>query len=85
MELAKYGFYFMNDDDNRLCNQTAVEIIRQRMTEGKIQTRETPNSWGRFQFKIYWRIVDHMLSIPIIGASLKPYLASAGYLLMITI
>lgn len=85
MELAKYGFYFMNNDNSRVCNASAVKVIRRKMREGRIETRKTPSSWGRFQFKIYWKIVDYILSTPIIGKFLKPYLAVAGYMLMITI
>ena len=85
MHLAKYGFYFMDDGDFRLCNQTAVDNTRHRMSEGKIEVTRTKTSWGRFQFKVYWRIVDYMLSIPVVGAFIKPYLPLIGYLLAITI
>lgn len=85
MELAKYGFYFMNSDNHRICNRSAVDVARQRMNDGKIEARRTPGSWGRFQFKVYWKIVDYILSTPVVGSFVKPYLPVLGYMLMITI
>lgn len=88
MQLAKYGFYFMDNDNNRVCNQSAVDLVRQRMEEGDIRPSKPGLlglSWGRLQFRAYWWIVDYMLSVPIIGNLIKPYLPLVGFLLMITI
>ncbi|MCP9261377.1 Nucleotide-diphospho-sugar transferase domain containing protein [Dirofilaria immitis] len=85
MQLAKFGFYFMNSNNHRVCNQTAVNLIRKRMENGEIEVYKTGLSWGRFQFKVYWYIVDILLNIPIIGAILKPYLPLIGFIIMITI
>ncbi|OZC11763.1 hypothetical protein X798_00943 [Onchocerca flexuosa] len=85
MQLAKFGFYFMNSDNHRVCNQTAVNIAQKRMENGEIEVFKTRLSWGRFQFKVYWFIVDNMLKIPILGAMLKPYLPLIGFIIMITI
>ncbi|EJW75223.1 hypothetical protein WUBG_13870 [Wuchereria bancrofti] len=85
MQLAKFGFYFMNSDNHRICNQTAVDVARKRMEDGKIEVSRTRLSWGRFQFKVYWWIVDRMLSVPILGTMMKPYLPLIGFIVMITI
>uniref|UniRef100_A0A0R3RKE2 Nucleotid_trans domain-containing protein n=1 Tax=Elaeophora elaphi TaxID=1147741 RepID=A0A0R3RKE2_9BILA len=85
MQLAKFGFYFMNSDNHRVCNQTAVDLARKRMEDGKIEVSRTRLSWGRFQFKVYWWIVDQMLKTPILGALMKPYLPLIGFIIMITI
>ena len=88
MQLAKYGFYFMNKDDHRICNQTAVDLVRKRMEDGDIRPSKPGLlglSWGRLQFRAYWWIVDNMLSTPIIGNLIKPYLPLVGFILMITI
>ena len=65
-----------------------VESARRRMEEGRVDVSYTSTrlfpSWGRFQFKVYWKIVDCMLWTPIIGPYLKPYLPLVGYILMIT-
>lgn len=55
------------------------------MEDGKIEVSRTRLSWGRFQFKVYWWIVDHMLSTPILGTLMKPYLPLIGFIIMITI
>ncbi|VDN05468.1 unnamed protein product [Thelazia callipaeda] len=85
MQLAKFGFYFMNSDNHKICNQTAVDLVRKRMEDGKIEVSRTRLSWGRFQFKVYWWIVDYILSTPIIGQLMKPYLPLIGFIMMITI
>uniref|UniRef100_A0A915Q6P2 Nucleotide-diphospho-sugar transferase domain-containing protein n=1 Tax=Setaria digitata TaxID=48799 RepID=A0A915Q6P2_9BILA len=85
MQLAKFGFYFMNSDNHRVCNQTAVDLARKRMEDGTIEVSRTRLSWGRFQFKVYWWIVDRMLSTPILGPLMKPYLPLVGFIIMITI
>lgn len=85
MQLAKFGFYFVENDNHRLCNATAVEVMQKRMDEGKIEVSRAKLSWGRFQFKAYWWIVDNMLSTPYIGPIMKPYLPLIGFFLLITI
>ena len=57
------------------------------MDEGRVEVIEPSLfrlSWGRFQFRVYWWLVDHMLMTPILGPLLKPYLPLLGYILMIT-
>lgn len=58
------------------------------MENGKVEVGGTKTwfqlSWGRFQFRVYWFLVDNILQTPFIGAYIKPYLALLGYILMIT-
>lgn len=68
----------------KVCNRTAVVEARQRMEDGKIEVSKKL-SWGRLQFKVYWWIVDYMLSAPYIGPLMKPYLPLIGFIIMITI
>lgn len=82
-ELAKFGFYFTKPD-GRTCDMDAVKRAQTRMAEGKIEVAPTRQSWGRFQFRVYWWLVDYILSIPIMGPYLKPYLPMLGYVLMLT-
>ncbi|TMS35323.1 hypothetical protein L596_002752 [Steinernema carpocapsae] len=83
MQLAKFGFYF-TESDGRTCNPAAVNLARQRMENGTIEVTRARLSWGRFQFKMYWWLVDYILMIPYMGPFLKPYLPLVGYILMIT-
>uniref|UniRef100_A0A914RS44 Uncharacterized protein n=1 Tax=Parascaris equorum TaxID=6256 RepID=A0A914RS44_PAREQ len=59
--------------DRRTCNQTAVDVARSRMESGQVEAPRARLSWGRFQFKVYWWIVDYMLWTPVIGPLMKPY------------
>ncbi|KAI6183977.1 Nucleotid-trans domain-containing protein [Aphelenchoides bicaudatus] len=88
-QLARFGFYFTHKD-GRTCNPKAVDLARKRMDEGRVVVDENNQSWlrlswGRFQFRLYWWLVDHILMTPIVGTFLKPYLPLVGYILMITI
>uniref|UniRef100_A0A914ZRZ6 Nucleotide-diphospho-sugar transferase domain-containing protein n=1 Tax=Parascaris univalens TaxID=6257 RepID=A0A914ZRZ6_PARUN len=85
MQLARFGFYFVNSSDRRTCNQTAVDVARSRMESGQVEAPRARLSWGRFQFKVYWWIVDYMLWTPVIGPLMKPYLPLIGFCIMITI
>ncbi|KHN71226.1 hypothetical protein Tcan_08113 [Toxocara canis] len=85
MQLARFGFYFVNSNDRRTCNQTAVDVARARMEAGQIEAPRARLSWGRFQFKVYWWIVDYMLWTPVLGPLMKPYLPLIGFCIMITI
>ncbi len=84
-QLAKFGFYFTQSDHPQLCNRTAVHLAVDRMNSGTVEVSRARLSWGRFQFKVYWYIVDYLLMTPIIGNLLKPYLPMVGYILMITL
>jgi hypothetical protein len=84
-QLAKFGFYFLNDDEGRTCNESAVALARNRMETGTVEVRRARPSWGRYQFKAYWWIVDHMLMTPLLGPLIKPYLPLLGYVLMLTL
>ncbi|CAD5209737.1 unnamed protein product [Bursaphelenchus okinawaensis] len=86
-QLARFGFYFTKPD-GRTCNPEAVRKAKERMDKGQVKVDDEKSwltlSWGRFQFRLYWWLVDHMLMTPIIGPMLKPYLPLVGYILMIT-
>lgn len=86
-QLARFGFYFTKPD-GRTCDPGAVHRARERMDAGRVQVDDEKSwfalSWGRFQFRLYWWLVDHMLMAPVIGPMLKPYLPLVGYILMIT-
>ncbi|MFH4976019.1 hypothetical protein AB6A40_002728 [Gnathostoma spinigerum] len=84
-QLAKFGFYFMRSDNHRLCNQTAVDVIRHRMETGRVEVTSAKLSWGRMSFRGLWWIADHLLSTPIVGPFLKPYLPLVGFIVLITI
>ncbi|KAI6186168.1 Nucleotid-trans domain-containing protein [Aphelenchoides besseyi] len=86
-QLARFGFYFTHED-GRTCNPEAVKLARKRMDEGKVEVTDPSLfrlSWGRFQFRLYWWLVDHILMTPIIGPLLKPYLPMLGFCLMISL
>uniref|UniRef100_A0A7E5A1N0 Nucleotid_trans domain-containing protein n=1 Tax=Panagrellus redivivus TaxID=6233 RepID=A0A7E5A1N0_PANRE len=85
-ELAKFGFYF-TEADGRTCKPSAVHQAAARMEAGQIEIGRhswLKLSWGRFQFRMYWWIVDMILWMPILGPFLKPYLPLVGYILMFT-
>ncbi|KAH7727448.1 Protein Y57G11C.31 [Aphelenchoides avenae] len=85
-QLAKFGFYF-TQPDGRTCNPDAVRKAQETMQAGRIEIGSTNwfrLSWGRFQFRLYWWLVDHMLWTPWLGPIMKPYLPLVGYILMIT-
>lgn len=85
-ELAKFEFYF-TEPDGRTCNSTAVHTISRKMLDGKIEIGRHSwmvISWGKFQFRVYWYIVDCILWIPYLGSFLKPYMPLSGYVLMFT-
>uniref|UniRef100_A0A914CBN5 Nucleotide-diphospho-sugar transferase domain-containing protein n=1 Tax=Acrobeloides nanus TaxID=290746 RepID=A0A914CBN5_9BILA len=82
-ELAKFGFYFTKPN-GRTCDLDAVRSAQLRMEQGKVEVGPTRQSWGRLQFRVYWWLVDYILSIPFFGPYLKPYLPMLGYVLMLT-
>ncbi|KAL3098184.1 hypothetical protein niasHS_002020 [Heterodera schachtii] len=84
-QLAKFGFYFTKED-GRTCDPEAVRRTQQIMGKGQVDVGGPVSlSWGRFQFKVYWWLVDYILCTPVIGPYLKTYLALIGYILTITI
>uniref|UniRef100_A0A915DHR3 Nucleotide-diphospho-sugar transferase domain-containing protein n=1 Tax=Ditylenchus dipsaci TaxID=166011 RepID=A0A915DHR3_9BILA len=85
-QLARFGFYFTKPD-GRTCDRDAVLKAQQAMETGRVEIGSKTwlkLSWGRFQFKLYWWLVDYILWMPLVGPLLKPYLALVGYILMIT-
>uniref|UniRef100_A0A1I7UUH8 Nucleotid_trans domain-containing protein n=1 Tax=Caenorhabditis tropicalis TaxID=1561998 RepID=A0A1I7UUH8_9PELO len=85
MQLGRYGFHFVNSDGS--CNNEKISSAKSRMENGSVEVQMTKTlpSWGRLQFKLYWYITEYLLSIPVLGEYLRPYLALAGFILMITI
>jgi len=86
MQLARFGFYF-TEADGRTCKRSAVAEAQTNMLNGRIDVGRrtwTGLSWGRFQFRVYWRLVDYLLWTPWVGPFIKPYLPLVGYILMIT-
>ena len=84
-QLARFGFYF-TQRDGRVCNPEAVHRAQEAMERGRVDVGGPVRlSWGRFQFKVYWWLVDYILSIPWLGPLMKPYLPLVGYILMITV
>ncbi|CAO4366163.1 unnamed protein product [Caenorhabditis nigoni] len=85
MQLGRYGFHFVNPDGT--CNNQKIASAKSRMENGtvEVQITKTLPSWGRLQFKLYWYITEYLLWIPVFGEYLRPYLALAGFILMITI
>ncbi|EGT48213.1 hypothetical protein CAEBREN_07852 [Caenorhabditis brenneri] len=85
MQLGRYGFHFVNPDGT--CNNEKIFSAKSRMENGtvEVQMTKTLPSWGRLQFKLYWYITEYLLWIPVFGEYLRPYLALAGFILMITI
>nr|CAD2139246.1 unnamed protein product [Meloidogyne enterolobii] len=85
-QLARFGFYF-TESDGRTCNKKAVHKAQQAMERGEVDIGKGPVrlSWGRFQFKVYWWLVDYILCTPCLGSYLKPYLPLVGYILMFTV
>ncbi|CAP37710.2 Protein CBG20756 [Caenorhabditis briggsae] len=85
MQLGRYGFHFVNPDGT--CNNQKITSAKSRMENGtvEVQMTKTLPSWGRLQFKLYWYITEYLLWIPVFGEYLRPYLALAGFILMITI
>uniref|UniRef100_A0A915M6P8 Nucleotide-diphospho-sugar transferase domain-containing protein n=1 Tax=Meloidogyne javanica TaxID=6303 RepID=A0A915M6P8_MELJA len=73
--------------DGRTCNKKAVHKAQQAMERGEVDIGKGPVrlSWGRFQFKVYWWLVDYILCTPGLGSFLKPYLPLVGYILMFTV
>lgn len=85
-QLARFGFYFTKPD-GRTCDVEAVKKAQLNMEKGKVEvgSRTWINmSWGRFQFRIYWFLVDCLLRTPYFGIIIKPYLPLVGYILMFT-
>uniref|UniRef100_A0AC34RGR7 Nucleotide-diphospho-sugar transferase domain-containing protein n=3 Tax=Panagrolaimus sp. JU765 TaxID=591449 RepID=A0AC34RGR7_9BILA len=79
-ELAKFGFYFTKED-GRTCNPEAVKKAAQKMIEGRIEIGRHSwlmISWGKFQFRMYWYLVDCILWLPYVGPFLKPYMPLVG-------
>ncbi|CAK5081840.1 unnamed protein product [Meloidogyne enterolobii] len=74
-QLARFGFYF-TESNGRTCNKKAVHKAQQAMERGEVDIGKGPVrlSWGRFQFKVYWWLVDYILCTPCLGSYLKPYL-----------
>ncbi|KAF7638550.1 hypothetical protein Mgra_00001927, partial [Meloidogyne graminicola] len=85
-QLARFGFYF-TESDGRTCNKSAVHKAQKAMENGNVDIGKGPTrlSWGRFQFKVYWWLVDYILCVPGLGPLLKPYLPLVGYILMFTV
>uniref|UniRef100_A0A914HCQ5 Nucleotide-diphospho-sugar transferase domain-containing protein n=1 Tax=Globodera rostochiensis TaxID=31243 RepID=A0A914HCQ5_GLORO len=84
-QLARFGFYFTKRD-GRTCDPEAVQRTQQIMDKGQVDVGGPVRlSWGRFQFKVYWWLVDYILCTPLIGPYLKTYLPLAGYILTVTI
>lgn len=81
-------FYNLITFLGKTCDFSAVKKAQMRMKSRKVEVGGTKTwfqlSWGRFQFRVYWFLVDNILQIPFIGAYIKPYLALFGYILMIT-
>ena len=84
-ELGKFGFHFLNNDYQSTCNWSSVQNARYLMERGKIETKMTGLSRGRATFTVYWKITDFLLSVPIFGDLLKPYLPMLGYFCLITL
>lgn len=83
-ELAKLGFYFLNED-RKTCNSSAVSLAQHRMSTRQIQVTRKSMSWGRAQFIFYYHINDSLLSLPIVGALIKPYMMLVGFVGMLTL
>lgn len=86
-QLARFGFYFTKSD-GRTCDLEAVKKAQISMEKGKVEVGNRTwfnMSWGRFQFRVYWFLVDCLLRTPYIGLFMKPYLPLVGYILMFTL
>ncbi|KAI1719959.1 nucleotide-diphospho-sugar transferase domain-containing protein [Ditylenchus destructor] len=86
-QLARFGFYFTKPN-GRTCDLDAVKRAQHTMENGRVEVGKRTwlqLSWGRFQFRVYWWLVDYILMTPWFGPFIKPYLPLVGYILMITL
>ena len=83
--MKKYGFYLINEDGNT-CNETAVKIAQENIIdERKVPKMTIYGSYLQMNMIFYWTIADMLLSIPLIGELIRPYLSLLAHYLFITI